>query len=435
MNIAYVCTDFGIPVHGAKGASIHVRELSRALAEAGHAVRIYTPRAGGPPPPGFHVAVREVPLDAAGRRVFDAIAADPAAGRPVAAAVRALAYAGALPHRIAAEVAAFAPDVVYERHALFGTAGLALARVLGVPLVVEVNAPLADEHAQHRGLAFPEAARLIERETLRAADHVLPVSDALGDWLAGLGVDRARITMLPNGVDPRRFAVGDAARQAARDAIGVPLDRTVVGFVGTLKPWHDVAALVRAVGDLAGRGAAVHLLVVGDGPERAALEALAGACGLAGAATFTGAVPHDAVPAWTAAMDVAVAPYAAGDDAYFSPLKVFEAMAAGRPVVAAAVGQLPRVVRHGETGLLYDPADATSLAAALRALVDDPGLAGWLGAAGREWVARHRTWRHNADRVADIAAGLAHAPVRAVLGAARGGDARDVPPPAAARIA
>lgn len=410
MNIAYVCADFGIPIHGTKGASIHVRELSRALTGAGHAVRVYTPRAGGPPPPGFNVPVREVPPDAAAQAAFDALAADPAAGPAVAAAVRALTYTGALPHRVAAEVASFGPDVVYERHALFGGAGLALARALGVPLVVEVNAPLADEQARHRGLAFPAVARRVERETLRAADHVLPVSGALRDWLLDLGVDAARVTVLPNAVDPRRFAAGAVARSAARAAIGAG-DRVVVGFVGTLKPWHDVTALVRAAGDLVAGGAPIHLLVVGDGPARADLEALAAARGLVGAATFTGAVPHDAVPRWTAAMDVAVAPYAPGD-AYFSPLKVFEAMAAGRPVVAAAVGQLTGIVRHGETGLLYDPADAGSLTAALASLVAEPGLGAWLGAAGREWVTRHRTWGHNAEAVARIAAGLAPAPAR-----------------------
>jgi glycosyltransferase involved in cell wall biosynthesis len=406
VKIAYLCTDFGIPVHGTKGAAIHVRELSRALAGRGHDLRIYTPRAGGPAPRDFDVPVREIPLEAEARRVIEHVGGDPAAGPAEIAALRSMLYAATLPRRLAPELETFRPDAIYERYALFGAAGLALARTLGVPLLLEVNAPLSDEQAQHRGLAFAEAARGIERDLLQAADRVIVVSDALAGWAMGQGADPARVVVLPNAVDPKRFMVdavaGGRERARIRAVLGAG-DRPVIGFVGSLKPWHDVDALVRALGDLARRGTEAHLLVVGDGPERGALEARVRGEGLAAMTTFTGAVEHSAIPAWLAAMDIAVAPYAPAEDFYFSPLKLYEYLAAGRPVVAAVVGPLAAAIRHGETGWLYRAGDSGALADALATLIADPAAAAALGEAGQAFVRRHHTWDGNARAVVAMA--------------------------------
>jgi len=402
MRIAYLSTDFGIPVHGAKGAAVHVRELCRALAALGHEVRVYTPRSGGPPPADFGVTVREVPLDAGDARAVERLAADPEAGPAAAAAVRAMLYAGGLGHRLAAEMEAFRPDCVYERYALFGTAGLALARARGIPLLLEVNAPLADEQAAHRSLAFAAAARAAERELLAGADHVVAVSDAVGAWAEAQGADRSRVTVLPNAVDPARFVLSGAERARLRSRLGV-LGRPVIGFVGSLKAWHDVPTLIQAVRLLHRQGVEAHLLVVGDGPERARLDGLVAAAGLAGSTTFTGAVPHAEVARWLAAMDLTVAPYGPAAGFYFSPLKLYEYMAAGRPVVAADIGQIRGAVRHGITGLLYPPGDAEALAGAVETLAADPALAAMLGESGRAWVRRHRTWAGNAAQVVALA--------------------------------
>jgi len=402
MRIAYLCADFGIPIHGTKGAAIHVRELCRALAGLGHDVRIYAPRTGGPPPPDFTIPARELPIDDDDRRLVDHLGADPDAGLTVAAAVRSMLYASGFGRRLAAELAGWQPDAIYERYALFGTAGLALARVLGVPLLLEVNAPLADEQRTFRGLAFAATARAVERDLLRGADHVLAVSGELGRWAVQQGADPAGVAVMPNAVDPDRFAVDDRLRADVRRGLGVA-GRPVVGFVGSLKPWHDVAALVRAVGTLHRHGVAAHLVIVGDGPERGAIEALIQSHGLGADVTLAGAVPHAEVPAWLAAMDVAVAPYAPADDFYFSPLKLYEYLAAGRPVVAADVPPIASEIQPGRTGLLYPPGDEQALADAIAASIADPARAVSLGEAGRAWVRENRTWARNAGRVVALA--------------------------------
>jgi glycosyltransferase involved in cell wall biosynthesis len=396
MRLAYLCADLGVPLYGRKGPSIHVRELSRALQEIGHEVLIVCARLGGSALKGFDVPVVEIPPeDTAG----------PASPR----AVRAAAYARTLPARALPPLRDFRPDVLYERYALNGTAGLAVAADLGISHVLEVNAPLVDEDVAHRGLMSDASARALERTIVTRADRIVTVSEELRRWLVGLGVEAARITVLPNAVDPGRFEVAAEKREDARRRLGVD-GRPIVAFVGTLKPWHDPAILVHALGVLRERNVAPRLLFVGDGPEREGLEALARQEGLSPLLTFTGAVAHDDVPAYLAAADVAVATYHPDTGAYFSPLKLFEYLAAGLPVVAADFGEIPHCVRPGETGLLYPPGDAEALADALAAVIADRDRAAALGRNGREHVLRHHTWSSNARTVAALAAELTEHP-------------------------
>src|SRR5205823_5775752 len=132
-----------------------------------------------------------------------------------------------------------------------------------------------------------------------------------------------------------------------RSQLGID-DNLVVGFVGSLKPWHGVDALLAAFQEAAGSD--WRLLIVGDGPERERLEDQATQIG--GQVIFTGAVSHHQIPEYVATMDIAVAPYRASSDFYFSPLKLYEYLAVGKAVVATNVGQIAQVIHHGENGYL-----------------------------------------------------------------------------------
>jgi glycosyltransferase involved in cell wall biosynthesis len=400
MRIAYVCTDFGVPVFGTKGASVHVRELARAFEELGHDVLILAPRAGGPRPSGFGVRVERIEPDDADESAYRLLLADAAAGRGVAREVRSLLYRSTFRRRALETLRSFRPDVVYERHSLLGRAGLELARALGVPLVLEVNAPLADEQARHRGLAFKDAARQIEREVLSTADRVVVVSTALRGWLIELGIDAKHIAVVPNGVDTRRFETAVGARDAVRAQLGAR-DEALVGFVGSLKQWHDVSGLIDALVRVRGRGRAASLVVVGDGPQRVILAGRARAAGLD--SVFTGAIPHERVPEHLAALDVAVAPYTRIDGFYYSPLKLVEYLAAAVPVVAADVGDLHHCVRPGETGWLYPPGNVAALAATICTVLDDRARAEALARAGREHVRAEHSWHANARKAVELA--------------------------------
>jgi len=389
MRIAYVSGDLGVPVFGTKGASIHLRELACALRSLGHDVLILSARAGGRAPAGFDIPVCEIAT------------ADGSGPRP-SRELRAVRCAAELRRRGRAPLLAFGPDVIYERLSLFGSAGISLAASLGVPILLEVNSPLTEEQAKYRGLASVERAEAVERAVLRAADRVVAVSGWLQRWLINLGVEPRRVAVVPNGVDPERFDAAAGERDAIRAQLGVD-GRPLVGFVGTLKAWHDVPALILAVAQLRRTMLTPELLIIGDGPERSRLEQLARDEGVATGITFTGDLPHERVPAYLSALDVAVAPYRPDDDFYFSPLKLVECLAAARPVVAADVGEIRHCIRPGETGVLYSAGDVSALSGAIRRLLEDRREAARLGRAGREHVRAEHTWAGNARTIVRLA--------------------------------
>jgi glycosyltransferase involved in cell wall biosynthesis len=400
MRIAYLSTDFGVPVFGNKGASIHVRALASALVAAGHEVEIFTCRAGGNPPTGFAIPVHEIPLDDEERMLVAALQDDPEGGVSVAREVRSMVFAASFARRARPMLDRFRPDALYERHAILGTAGMKLARDLGIPHLLEVNAPLGDEHVTHRAGAFGQTLRAMEQRVLASASTVIAVSEPLRQWIIDTGVHPDRVVTVPNGVDLAQFsplADGKATYP------GLDRDRPVVGFTGTLKPWHGAGTLVRAFARVtAGRTPRPQLLIVGDGPMRAELEVLASALGIGDDVVFTGITPHAAIPGFLQFMDIAVVPYDELPNPYFSPLKLFEYMAAGRPIVAASIGQAETVLHDGEDGLLYAPGDAAQLARRLDALLDDPDRAARLGAAALDRAQRHHGWDRNARMVGNL---------------------------------
>ena len=148
---------------------------------------------------------------------------------------------------------------------------------------------------------------------------------------------------------------------------------------------------------------------MGDGPARAAACADLSARGLAGVVHWTEAVAPLEVPGLLTSVDAAVAPYPQATGFYFSPLKVYEYMAAGRAVVASRVGQLETVIRHDVNGLLCPPGDAAALAAALERLRCEPALRARLGRAARATVLRKHTWDAVAARVLELAAAAVEA--------------------------
>lgn len=382
MRIAYVSTDPGVPVFGRKGSSVHVQAVLRVLVRAGATVHLVTTRPGDDVPPDLSdVVVHTLPV---------------AATRSIAERERALQEADALVGPLLDELAAGGGlDLVYERYALWGTAATAWARRTGTPSVLEVNAPLPQEQARHRELVDAEAAERCARAAIGAAGTVVAVSGPVAAWAAERAVDPARVHVLPNGVDTTRVT---PARR--------PADRFTVAFVGTLKPWHGVDVLLDAFAQVLPRVPHARLLVVGDGPQAAVVDERARVVGVEHAVERTGAVAPSDVPALLHRADVGVAPYPALDDFYFSPLKAYEYLAAGLPVVASAVGELPAALAGpdgGALGVLVPPGDAAALADALVGLAHDPARRAALGARAREAAVARHDWTVVVGRALDRA--------------------------------
>jgi glycosyltransferase involved in cell wall biosynthesis len=288
------------------------------------------------------------------------------------------------------------PDVVYERYTLFNTAGLAATRRTGLPLVLEINSPLAYERATYEQLALQRIAHGFERFVCSRADVPIVVSTPLKNYLVAQGVPQGRLTVVPNGADPEVFHPSMAARQAVRAQLGIPPDSVVVGFVGILRPWHGVELLVEAVARIKATRESLHVLIVGDGPSRPHLEQLTASRGLQDLVTFTGRVPHREIPRYVAAFDIAVSPRATF---YASPMKVPEYMAAGVVVLAPRMVNLEDLLTEGVDGILFEPENIDDMAAQLDSLRHDPDQRRQLGRGARATVLASHTWQQNAEQI------------------------------------
>ncbi|MEJ5915834.1 glycosyltransferase family 4 protein [Pseudokineococcus sp. 1T1Z-3] len=390
--VVYVVLDPGVPAYGRKGCSVHVQEVLRDLVRraraGGHEVHLVAARLGGEAPEGLEdVVVHEL-----GRPRADG----PAASERALVALDA--RAGDLVARLVGEAVAEqatsggpAP-LVYQRYGLWSAAVLERAAAAGATTALEVNAPLVEEQERHRVLVDRTLAVTTTQRALRAADVVVAVSAAVATWAREMaGRD---VLVLPNGVDADRFTVTGGPRQRG-DA-----EPLVVGFVGTFRPWHGLEELVEATAAVARSGDAVRLLLVGDGPTREAVLARAAAAGVDVEAP--GAVAPHEVPGLLARCDVAAAPYPGGQT-YFSPLKLVEYLAAGLPVVASAVADVPSLFRRDEL-LLVPPGDGPALAAALGRLVREPALRARLAARGRAAALERFGWHEVVGRTLEAAA-------------------------------
>jgi glycosyltransferase involved in cell wall biosynthesis len=312
-------------------------------------------------------------------------------------------------------VAHLRPDVLHAHsNHVNAQIALALRAQFGIPVVYEARGFLEEtwrsreRDSNGRGRAEAEAYRLArsqETACMLAADVVVTLSEAMRAAIVDRGVPAERVEIVGNGVDPRFLAATPHGEGPLDD--GRPF---TVGVVGTLNAYEGIDVLIRAVAD-ANRDPAsepTRLLIVGDGPARTDLETLVSELRLQGTVTFTGRVPHSAVPGIYRAIDVYAVPRAdLPVTRLVPPLKPVEAMGLGRPVIATDLPPLAELV-GSDRGLLVPPGDRHALATAIARLRDDPCLRRQLGAAASAWVATHRTWAAAAESYQQIYASPRH---------------------------
>jgi starch synthase len=374
MKILYSAIDQ--PVPGTTGGSIHIAAVAEGLAELGHEVTaLVSPGRGMPRASRVHWIAMPPPLASSHLRLVRS------------------GHIG----RLASELQ---PDVIMERYHNFGGEAIRAGRKLNAVSVLEVNAPVID----HRG--SPKALldrALVLRPMRRWRERLCRLSDLIVTPNAAIlppDLPRDRVCVLEWGADTARFFPGAPGQPPF-----VRMDVTTVAvFAGAFRSWHGAIHLVEAIRILRAQGHKhIGAVLIGDGPELPrARKAAAGIETI----VFTGALPHDRMPAALAGSDIGVAPFDIRSHAplslgfYWSPLKVFEYMAAGLPVVAPAVDRIPSLVEHGREGLLYDPTDPTALAAALLKLTDVP-LRKSLGAAARSRAVRDYSWTAHCQALAE----------------------------------
>jgi glycosyltransferase involved in cell wall biosynthesis len=227
----------------------------------------------------------------------------------------------------------------------------------------------------------------------RASARIVTTGEALKRQLVEEnGIPEARIDSVPTGIDSKRFTPGD--RDAARAQLGLPRDKALVGIVATLRSWKGHRLLIEAI---AGLGAGVELVMVGEGPMRDVLEADVEKLGLRSRARFAGN-QRDVLP-WLRALDVFALPSYANEGV---PQALVQAMLTGLPCVTTHVGSIAELATHERTALVVPPKDALALRAAIQRLLDDRALGKRLGEAARAHCAAGYSYESMLDRMEAI---------------------------------
>ena len=372
------------------GQAVHIEEMIEALRSEGHVVQVVAP---GTP---------DTTDSAPGQKSDGQMGGDMGwvhrlkAHLPKAVyELMEFAYSYVAYRKLVVAARAFKPDVIYERYNLFLLSGLMVKKRLGIPLLLEVNAPLVQERLQHSGgLALRQLATWAEGVAWRGADRVLPVTHVLADYVQSRGVPEAHIQVIPNGINRAHFAQSPG-QDEAKAQLGLQ-DRLVLGFTGFVRDWHGVDRIVDWMATPQAP-AHTHLLVVGDGPVRQALEEQARRLGLANRVGFTGVIHRDQVPAHVAAFDVALQPAVTP---YASPLTLMEYLVLGKAIIAPSTPNLRETLTHESNALLFDESAPGSLEQALTRLCADADLRARLALGAAQTIDRlDLTWVGNARRV------------------------------------
>lgn len=293
------------------------------------------------------------------------------------------------------------PDIIHEREMFFNFTGLLLAKKIKIPYVLEVNAPLSYEVGRHCSYIYQEIGKIIERKLFTGADRIIVVSNILKKYLLNQGVDEEKIKVIQNGVDEKLFnptISGESVRKKYHLE-----NEEVIGFAGSLyQEWQGIGDLLKAAKIICSIKPSIRFLIVGntEGQEEIFKSAPDNVI-------FTGSVDHSEVPRYLAAADVLVAPYKLEKDLkhtsfYNSPVKLFEYMAMGKPIIASHIGQIAEILEHEKTGLLTEPGNPKNLAENILILTEDEQLKKKLGRYARNEAEKKYTWEQNARRIMAI---------------------------------
>lgn len=263
---------------------------------------------------------------------------------------------------------------VWQHHDLFQTKGLKLAKQLGVPSVLFVDAPYVWESKKWGvpRLGWEWFAKWRgDSQPCKEADLVLVVSEEVKKAVLDLGVDESKVLVTPCTVSPAKF--DKAKGLELRQSLGL-MDSFIIGWIGSFRKFHSLDLLVDAFIDVSATIKNSKLLLVGDGPERVRIQDKIEKMGLKDRILFMGNIPHNEIHAYISSFDLAVLPSQSNEGFHYSPLKLREFFAAGVPVIASAVGDVKNVIDESKGGWLVPPGSSKSIAEMIVRVENDKSM-------------------------------------------------------------
>jgi PEP-CTERM/exosortase A-associated glycosyltransferase len=304
------------------------------------------------------------------------------------------------------------PDILHAHSpSLTGVAALRAGKRFGIPVVYEMRALWEDGAVDHGTSTVGDwryrLSRALETWVLRRADAVTTICEGLRKEIMSRGLPAQKVTVIPNAVDPARFALGGSADSALARSLGLE-GACVIGFIGSFYRYEGLALLLRALPRLLQRMPSIRVLLVGGGNEEDALKRLASEDkDIFGKVVFAGRVPHERIQDYYNLINVLVYPRERSRLTDFvTPLKPLEAMSQGRVVVASDVGGHRELIRDGDTGMLFRAGNPDSLADTVMNLLQRPELVACLRINARQFVETERTWAASVARYAAVYDGL-----------------------------
>jgi glycogen(starch) synthase len=330
---------------------------------------------------------------------------------PTVAGLNELRLMRVLESRLEELARALRPDILHAHSPVLNAVpAIRVGRRLGIPVVYEIRAFWEDAAVDHgtttEGSLRYRATHALETWALRRVDHVFTICEGLRRDIVGRGINDGRVTVIPNAVDIEGFQLSGEPDAALRTRLGLD-GATVLGFVGSFYAYEGLDLLLDAMPSLLAAHPAMRVLLVGGGPQKAALRAQAEALGIADKVVFTGRVPHGDVSRYYGLIDLLVYPrHSMRLTELVTPLKPLEAMAQGRIFVASDVGGHKELVRDGETGRLFAAGNVPALVAAVGEMLER--RADWpaIRVAGRQFVEQVRNWKRSVANYQPAYAGV-----------------------------
>jgi len=379
-NYVYDATESSV------GAAAHIREISRALRVCGHLVNVHNLNRFQSPEQSVKSPVRGW-FKKRLYRYLNQINALLANGRYFIREWQVI-------HKDR-------PDVILMRYNLLSISLAIISKIKKIPFVLEINAPMAYESRHFSEyVQLPVIPELLERLNLILADAVIVVSRELKAYYTKWGIHPDKITVVPNGADENRFHP---------DLSGAPVriryhmeNRIVIGFIGSFHYWHGVDNLVNFIKQTLKAYSQTIFFLVGHGPMKEGLENQLKEEVFAGRVVFSGYISHSEIPCYLAAMDVLLAPYPKLAFFYYSPIKIYEYLAAGKAVLTSRVGQIKEIIQDNENGMLFEANNFDEMKVKCFQLIENKTLRAKLGKQARKFIEKQGTWHHSAEIISRL---------------------------------